>query len=281
MKKIRSILYVPGANTRALARASSTGADGWIFDLEDAVAPDMKGQARLLVAERLAKQEGSSFVVRINGLDTPWAGEDLAMVNMARPAAVLVPKLESAGDLAKVKALLGEGIAIWGMLETPRGILAVETIAEALAERAPMGSEPSCLVMGLNDLSQSTQARQTPGRAPMLAWMSRCILAARAHGVGIIDGVFNDLRDPQGLRAECLQARDLGFDGKTLIHPDQVEVANTAFLPSEQETAHARAIVEAFEAPGSGQVGAIAVNGQMVERLHLLQAQRVLALSVA
>ncbi|VCU69241.1 (3S)-malyl-CoA thioesterase [Pigmentiphaga humi] len=283
MELFRSILYVPGAKPRALARASQAGADALVLDLEDAVAPAAKTEARRGVAGML---QGGGFagrraIVRINGLDTPWGRDDLEMVRQCRPEAVLVPKVESAEALERVRTGLGDAagaVPLWAMLETPLGVLHAEDIARHAADR---GMRLSCLVLGLNDLSSATCASQLPGRVPMLPWLSGTVLVARAYGLPIVDGVFNDYGDERGLRAECEQARHLGFDGKSLIHPAQVAVANAAFAPSREEIAHARAVIRAFEAPGAESLGAIGIDGRMVERLHLSQARRVLALSAA
>ncbi len=281
----RSALYMPGSNARAIEKARTLPADVVIFDLEDAVAPDVKEQAREQV--RAAVSAGGfgrrELVIRINALETSWGKADLAAAAAAAPDAILVPKVSSAETLAAVGLRLRElGAAertrVWAMIETPLAILHAEAIASAARD---VDTRLACLVMGTNDLAKDTRTRLLPGRAAMLPWMMTALAAARAHGIDILDGVYNNLSDAEGFRAECEQGRDCGFDGKTLIHPDQIAAANEIFAPSVEEVDNARAIVAAFEQPENAGKGAISLNGRMVERLHAEMARRTLALAEA
>jgi citrate lyase subunit beta/citryl-CoA lyase len=281
----RSALYMPGSNARAIEKARTLPADVVILDLEDAVAPDVKEQAREQV--RAAVSAGGfgrrELVIRINALETSWGKADLAAAAAAAPDAILVPKVSSAETLAAVGLRLRElGAAertrVWAMIETPLAILHAESIASAARD---VDTRLACLVMGTNDLAKDTRTRLLPGRAAMLPWMMTALAAARAHGIDILDGVYNNLSDAEGFRAECEQGRDCGFDGKTLIHPDQIAAANEIFAPSVEEVDNARAIVAAFEQPENAGKGAISLNGRMVERLHAEMARRTLALAEA
>jgi citrate lyase subunit beta/citryl-CoA lyase len=276
----RSLLYMPGSNARAMEKARELPADGVILDLEDAVAPDAKAKARELIIAAL-KQGGfgrREVIVRINGLDTPWWQDDLA-VAAANPDAILVPKVSGPEPLREVaKHLVGvraeARVGIWAMMETPLAMLNARDIA-AVARDA--GSRLAGFVMGTNDLAKDTRARLLPGRAPMLPWLMTCIAAARAYSIDIVDGVYNELGNAEGFAAECRQARDLGFDGKTLIHPQQIGPCNEAFSPTADEVAWARKIIGAFELPENASKGVIQVDGRMVERLHADMAQRTVA----
>jgi citrate lyase subunit beta / citryl-CoA lyase len=279
----RSALYMPGSNARAIEKAKTLAADVVIFDLEDAVAPDAKAQARDQVCA--AVQAGGyglrELVIRINALETPWGEADLAAAIAAAPDAILVPKVSSAETLAAVGLRLrklgaAERTKIWAMIETPLAILRAENIASAARD---VDTRLACFVMGTNDLAKDTRARLLPSRAAMLPWLMTALAAARAHGIDILDGVYNNLSDADGFRTECEQGRDCGFDGKTLIHPDQIAAANEIYAPSQQEIESARAIVAAFERPENAGKGAISLNGRMVERLHVEMAERVLALT--
>ncbi|MCX5579854.1 HpcH/HpaI aldolase/citrate lyase family protein [Kaistia terrae] len=279
----RSALYVPGSNVRAMAKAPTLGADVVIFDLEDAVAPSEKEAARERVVEAVAalRQAGtqSEIVVRANGLDTPWIDADLAAIGAALPDALLLPKISRAEDLSRVRTMIGGDVALplWAMIETPRAVLDPLDIAEAKDERLPL----TVLVLGLNDLARETGALQVPGRAPMLPWMMAALAAARVAGIEILDGVFNDIADGEGFSAECLQARQCGFDGKTVIHPAQIAGANAAFAPDADELAWASRIAAVFDAPENAGKGVVRVEGRMVERLHADMAKRLLALAEA
>ncbi len=273
----RSVLYMPGANARALAKIATIPADAFILDLEDAVAPDAKDLARDQAAAAAASSaSGNEIAIRVNGLDTPWGPDDIVAVAGAAPSAVVVPKVSGPGDLVRVADALDaagapEQIALWPMIETPAGVLGAAAIAAF--ERVAV------LVMGTNDLALELRAPLRPGRAALVPHLAAAVLAARAAGRGIVDGVFNDLGDPEGFRAECQQGHDLGFDGKTLIHPSQVEPANEVWSPTEDELAHARRVIAAFEEAAAEGRGVITVDGRMIENLHVESARRTLALA--
>jgi citrate lyase subunit beta / citryl-CoA lyase len=281
----RSVLYMPGSNARALEKAREIAADSLILDLEDAVSPDMKAQARTQVCDavRLGGYGRRELVIRVNAPGTPWYDYDMDAAMAARPDAILIPKVSDADTLTAIGRRLTvaqavPSIRIWSMIETPQAILSIASIAAAARAHS---TRLSCFVLGLNDLAKETRARFVPGRAPMLPWMAMALAAARANGLDIIDGVYNDLQDETGFANECAQARDMGFDGKTLIHPSQVAGANTAFSPSEKDIAEARAVVAAFSLPENAGKGAIQLNGRMVELLHVEMAARVVALAEA
>ncbi|HUF33879.1 MAG TPA: CoA ester lyase [Acidimicrobiales bacterium] len=275
----RSVLYMPGANERALEKAKAIPADALILDLEDAVAPDAKPEARDRVCAVASSGDYGlrEVVIRVNGLATQWGADDLRAASQAGPAAILVPKIDSAADIAEVERQLEAGGApdttrIWAMLETPAGILGATEIASS-SERLTV------LVMGTNDIAKELHAEQVPGRAPMQYALQHCLLAARLAGKVILDGVYNDIKDPDGFEAECVQGRQMGFDGKTLIHPSQVEPCNQVFAPSDDEVAQAREVIEAFEAAEAEGKGVVTVNGRMIENLHVENARRALAIS--
>lgn len=281
----RSVLYMPGANARALEKARSLPADGIIIDLEDAVAPEAKAAARTQVTAALTQggYGAREIVIRVNAPDTPWFEDDLTAAAQAKPDAVLIPKVSVPDTLNSVGHRLrrlgaAETIRVWAMIETPLAILRCEEIARAARD---VDTRLSCFVMGTNDLAKETRARQVPGRAPMLAWLATAIAAARAHDLDILDGVYNGLQDEVGLRAECEQGRDLGFDGKTLIHPNQVGPANKIFAPAPSEVDESRAIIAAFDRPENRGKGVISLDGRMVERMHADIAARVVALADA
>jgi citrate lyase beta subunit len=277
----RSVLYMPGANTRALEKARTLPADALIFDLEDAVAPEAKEAARtnvVLAAESRAygKRE---IAIRCNGLGTPWGEADIEAIAKSGADAILVPKVESATQVTHVVSLLDTAgapttMAVWAMMETPKGILRAEEIA---------GSHPrlGLFVMGTNDLVKDMRARHTPMRLPMITALGIGMLAARAHGLAILDGVYNDIQDTAGFRAVCQQGLEMGFDGKTLIHPSQVEPCNEIFAPSAAELEMAGKIVAAFKAAQAEGKGVVTVDGRMIENLHVEQAERALALASA
>ena len=280
----RSMLYMPGSNARALEKARELPADGVILDLEDAVAPDIKAQARELVVQALQKGGfgGREVLVRINGLDTAWWRDDLA-VAAAGPDALLLPKVSTPGQLCELaRHFVGVGaearIRVWAMMETPPAMLDARAIAAAALDPA---TRLAGFVMGTNDLAKETRARIVPGRAPMLPWLMACVAAARAYGLAILDGVYNELGDLEGFAAECRQARDLGFDGKTLIHPQQIAPCNAAFSPAPEEVAWARKIIAAFDLPENAGKGVIQIEGRMVERLHAEMARQVMAIAEA
>ena len=271
---LRSALYVPAANARAMEKAAGLPADAVIFDLEDAVAPDAKAGARDALADALAaRSHGARLrIVRINGEGTPWHEDDLAAAARMAPDAVLLPKAGAGADIAALAGRIGGGPALWAMIETPAGVLAADGIARAIAEAGGGG-----LVMGTNDLAKELGARAVPGRAPMLAALGMAVLAARAHGLACLDGVCNALRDEGALRAECEQGRDMGFDGKTLIHPAQIAVTNEVFAPAPEEVDRARAEIEAFEGAQAEGKGVAVLDGRLIEALHVETARATLA----
>ena len=281
LKPRRSALYMPGSNARALDKARSIPADTLILDLEDAVAPDAKEIARRQVAEAV---DGRVFghrevVVRINGLATPWGRDDLKALAAVRPDAVLVPKVDSAEEARALGVALDEAgaapeVALWIMFETPRAVLNAATIGGA-------GGRLACIVAGTNDLVKEFGGLHTPGREGLLPYLALLLAAARANGLAALDGVYNDIQNAEGFAAACAQGRALGFDGKTLIHPSQVDPCNAAFAPSETEVADARKIIAAFDQPENRAKGAISLDGRMVERLHAEIAARVVAMSEA
>jgi citrate lyase subunit beta / citryl-CoA lyase len=281
----RSALYMPGSNARALEKAKTLAADVLILDLEDSVAPEAKPAARRQVVEtvRAGGFGHREILIRINALETPWGAEDLAAALSAHPDAVLVPKVSVPNDLQMLAKQLetlaaADPIGIWIMMETPRGILhAGEIAATAKDPRTRLTG----LVMGTNDLAKDTRARIVPGRAPMGSWLMTCVAAARGYGLDILDGVYNDIGDAEGFERECLEARDLGFDGKTLIHPSQIEPCNRVFSPTAAELDDARKIIAAFDLPENHGKGVIKVDGRMVERLHAEMARRVVAIADA
>ena len=278
----RSALYMPGANARALDKARTLDADCLLLDLEDAVAPDAKQEARAQVCAAL-EQGGygaRELVVRVNALDTPWGADDLAALAAlpaaARPQAVLAPKVSTADQIDTLAAALPEGCALWIMVETPQAIFNVQ----ALAARA--GDTPlAAFVMGTNDLAKEMQAALVKGRAPMMTSLTLALLAARQYGLTVLDGVFNDIADEAGFAEECRQGADMGFDGKTLIHPSQLAPCNEIYGPSEDEVAQARDVVAAFADPDNAGKGVLKVNGKMTELLHRDMAARTLAIAEA
>lgn len=277
----RSALYLPASNARAIEKAKSLPCDVVILDLEDAVAPEAKLEAReaAAAAVRAGGFGRRELVIRVNGLDSEWGEQDLVVAANAGPDAILVPKVDGPEDLQRYRkgmAAAPEATRLWAMIETPRAVFNVYDIAEQAA-----AARLDCLVMGVNDLAKATGARPTPGREPFLAALSLSVLAARAHGLGVLDGVHNGIEDQAALEAECRQGANFGFDGKTLIHPAQIAACNRAFSPSDAEVAHARAVIEAFGQPENHGKGAIRVAGQMTERLHLAQAERLVALAEA
>ncbi len=271
----RSVLYMPSSNARALEKAQSLPCDALILDLEDAVAPDDKPAAREAACAAAASGEygAREVTIRVNGADTEWHSDDLAAACAAGPDAIVVPKVNSADAVLElIDAMAGHGAPdhtkLWAMVETPYAMLHAEEIAAA-SERLTV------LVMGTNDLVKELYAEHVPGRQPVLAGLGLALLAARATGKVILDGVYNDVKDEDGFLAECRQGREMGFDGKTLIHPGQVAGANEAFAPSEQAVEDARGILEAWEARSSG---VVTFNGRMIENLHVESAQRTLSI---
>jgi citrate lyase subunit beta/citryl-CoA lyase len=269
----RSVLYMPGANARALEKARTIPCDGLILDLEDSVAPDDKAAAREAVCAAATSGEygARELTIRVNSIGTEWHDDDLRAASAAGPDAIVVPKVGSADEVRSLVAAMEAAGApahtmLWAMVETPVAILDALSIAQA-------SDRLGAFVIGTNDLVKELFAEHVPGRAPILPSLHTALLAGRAAGIAVIDGVYNDVRDTDGFLAECRQGREMGFDGKTLIHPGQVEGANEAFAPSEQAVADARAIVEAWDNRTSG---VVTVNGRMVENLHVESAQRTL-----
>ena len=272
---LRSVLYMPSSNARALDKARTIPADAFIFDLEDAVAPDAKELARDQACDVVRSRAYGDRVltIRCNGLDTPWGEADLRAAGAARPDAVVVPKVSGVEHLRRVTALLPEGTALWAMVETPTAVFDVRAIAAF--------PQVSALVIGTNDLAKELQAALVPGRGPLLPHLATALLAAREAGTAVLDGVYNDVRDLAGFEAECVQGAEMGFDGKTLVHPSQVEVANRVWAPSTDEVERARAVVAAFEAAEREGRGVVVVDGRMVEALHRDNALRTLSLAEA
>jgi citrate lyase subunit beta/citryl-CoA lyase len=281
----RSLLYMPGTNARALEKAKTLPCDGIILDLEDAVAPDAKVMARGQVAATVSAGGfgAREVIVRINGLDTGWWLDDLAAMAKAHPDGLLLPKVSKADDLEQVASRLidiaaDHKIRLWAMIETP---LAIINAAEIAAAARDVETRLAGFVMGTNDLAKETRAPLLPGRAAMVPWLAHGVLAARAFGIDILDGVYNALGDEDGFRRECRQARELGFDGKTLIHPNQIAPCNNAFSPSEAEITDARTIIAAFDLPENRNKGVVQIGGRMVERMHADIARRTLAIADA
>src|SRR3954468_668559 len=281
----RSVLYMPGSNARALEKARTVAADGVILDLEDAVAPDAKTAARdqVVAAVKAGGFGAREVFIRTNGFDTPWFADDLTAAMAAAPDAILIPKVSDPDQLERIGArLLGahadQRVRIWAMIETPTAISNVRAIAAAAKDsETRLGG----FVLGLNDLSKETRARQVPGRAPMLSWIATCVLAAREYGIDILDGVYNDISDTGGFNDECVQAREFGLDGKTLIHPNQIEPCNAVFSPSPEEVRQARRMIAAFDVPENRDKGVVQIDGRMVERMHAETARRTVAIAEA
>ena len=281
----RSLLFMPGSNARALDKARNLPADGIILDLEDSVAPDAKTLARDQIAQAIAARGFGrrEILIRVNSLDTPWWIDDVAMAGQAKPDGILVPKVSSVEDLEAIADRLEQvgadaSIRVWTMIETARAVLHADRLAAASRDSR---TRLAGFVFGPNDLSRETRIRMKPGRAAMLPLITQCILATRAHGLEILDGPYSDFSNFDGFGQECTQARDLGFDGKTLIHPGQIDACNAIFTPPAEDVAYARKIIAAFERPENASRGAIQLDGQMVERLHADIARRTIAIADA
>lgn len=277
----RSALYMPASNVKAVEKARTLDADVIILDLEDAVAPEMKPAAReaAVAAVKAGGFGPREVVIRVNGLDTPWGADDLAAAAEAGPDAVLVPKVNDAADVRLYDQHLGAAppsTRLWTMIETAKAAFHLWEIAEARH-----GTRLSTWVMGVNDFAKEMRARQTPDRAPFLPLLTLSVAAARAHGLMILDGVHNDIEDLAALEAVCVQGVDFGFDGKTLIHPKHLDICNRVFSPSPQDVAWSHAVIAAFNAPENAGKGALRVDGKMAERLHLTQAERLVAVAEA
>ena len=281
----RSVLYMPGSNARALEKAKTLPVDGIILDLEDSVAPDAKEAARQQVCDAV-KAGGfghREVMISVNGIDTSWHADDLAAAAHAAPDAIVVPKVSSSDALELIgRRLLDMGTShktrVCAMIETPLAIFNILTIAAAARDSE---TRLAGFIMGTNDLAKDTRARLVPGRAPMLPWLSTCVAAARIHGIDILDGVYNDIGNTHGFAEECRQGVELGFDGKTLIHPTQIEPCNAAFSPSPEEVAWARRMIAAFDLPENKAKGVVSIDGRMVERLHADMARRTVAIAEA
>jgi citrate lyase subunit beta/citryl-CoA lyase len=281
----RSLLFMPGSNARALEKARNLAADGLILDLEDSVAPDAKAAARDQIAMAIAaKGFGKREIwIRTNSLDTPWWKDDIAMAGKAKPDGILVPKISTVDDLAAIGSLLAElgadpSIKVWAMIETARAVLDADKLAACA--RDPK-TRLAGFVFGPNDISRETRIKMLPGRTAMIPMITHCILAAHAHGLEMFDGPYSDFSNTEGFSEECRQGRDLGFDGKTLIHPSQIEACNAVFTPPAEEVVEARRIVAAFALPENAARGAIQLDGRMVERLHADMAKRTIAIADA
>ena len=279
-RRRRSVLYMPAANARALEKARSIDADALIFDLEDAVAPDAKETARegACAAASSGEYGYRELTIRCNGLDTPWGRDDIAAAGAVAPSAVVIPKVSGAADLAAVAGLLEaagapESTRIWAMIETPAGIANAREIASF--------DRTDAVVMGTNDMAKELRATITPDRAALVPHLATCLVAAREAGVSALDGVYNDIRDADGFAAVCRQGANLGFDGKTLIHPSQVEPCNEAFSPSLDELDFHRRVMEALEVAVAEGRGVVTVDGKMVQNLHVDEARRAIALADA
>ena len=281
----RSVLYMPGSNARAIEKARTLPADAIILDLEDSVAPDAKTAAREQVMQAVTAGGfgAREVIVRVNGLDTPWHVDDVTAAAKAAPDAILVPKISTPQQLDAIGQRLfdlrtDQRTRVWAMIETP---IAIFNILALAAEAHDSETRLAAFVMGTNDLAKETRARIVPGRAPMIPWLMTCVAAARIYGIDILDGVYNDLGDAEGFAQECAQAHDMGFDGKTLIHPNQVEPCNTAFSPGADEIAQAKKIIAAFDLPENKNKGVVQMDGRMVERLHADMARRTAAIAQA
>jgi citrate lyase subunit beta / citryl-CoA lyase len=279
----RSCLYMPGANAKALEKAKTLAADVLILDLEDSVAPEAKEAAReqVCAAVKAGGYGKREVIVRVNALATLWGRDDIVAAGRAGPNGVLAPKVESgeqvrALDIEMTKAGFTADAALWAMIETPRAILNLADIAAAAR-----GSRLAVFVMGLNDLAKETRMRASSGRAAFFSAMSQTVTAARMEGLTAIDGVYNDIADTSGFETECRQGLEFGFDGKTLIHPGQIDACNNVFAPTTEEVARARAVIEAFALPENAGKGVIKVEGRMTELLHLEEAKRVVTVSEA
>jgi citrate lyase subunit beta/citryl-CoA lyase len=279
----RSALYMPGANARALEKAKTLPCDAVILDLEDAVAPDAKAAARDQVMAAVAARGfgAREVIVRINGPDTAWWMDDLAAVAQAGPDGVLVPKVSKPADLQAVTARLnniaaGHRIWLWAMIETP---LAIINAADIAAVARDGETRLTGFAMGTNDLAKETHARLMDGRGPMLPWLSTAVLAAHAYGIDVLDGVYNNIQDEDGFRRECVQGHDMGFDGKTLVHPNQIALCNATFSPTAEEIDQARRIIAVFELPENQAKGVVQLDGRMVERMHADIARRTVAIA--
>ena len=277
----RSVLYVPATNDKALAKIATLACDAVVIDLEDAVAPQDKAAAREKLGAIFANRPGKrcEMIIRVNALASEWGSDDLAAAAACEPDGILLPKVDTARDIIEAGDVLDdafapESVRLWAMIETPKALLNIGAIAELGRDPA---SQLACFVAGTNDLAKETGVLALPDRRYMVPWLMQILLAARAGGLDVVDGVFNDFRDADGLARECAEAVAMGFDGKSVIHPAQIEAVNKSFSPSEVALTEARAIRDAFARPENAGKGVIGLDGRMVERLHLAQAERLLA----
>lgn len=284
----RSVLYVPASNARAMAKAANLPCDTVIFDLEDAIAPAQKTAARAALASWFTDTRPSAgeFVVRINDLSSEWGSDDLRSASTWCPDALLLPKVNGPEDIARAARALDRRseaapIRLWAMIETPQAIAGATAIAGAANQPGNGLGRLDCLVAGTNDLAKDTGVALTTGREHLSVWLMQIVLAARIGGLDALDGVYNDFGDEPGFERECAQARAMGFDGKTLIHPGQIAIANRCFGIAEEQVTAARAVIAAFAKPENADRGAVQIEGRMVERLHLQQAERLLARAAA
>jgi citrate lyase subunit beta / citryl-CoA lyase len=280
MKPLRSVLYMPAANERALEKAKSIAADAIIFDLEDAVAPDAKEAARAnaVAAVRSGEYGGRTLTIRGNGLETVWGRADLTAIAKSGASAVVVPKVMSAAHVDDIAAVLDAAgapasLGIWAMIETPTAILNVRSIA--------LHPRVTGFVIGTNDLAKELRAKLVPGRAPLMPHLAVALLAGRDAGITVLDGVFNDVKDAESFHAECVQGAEMGFDGKTLIHPSQVDPCNEVWSPTAEEIDYARRVIAAFDEALAEGKGVVTVDGRMIENLHVDNARRTLAVADA
>jgi citrate lyase subunit beta / citryl-CoA lyase len=281
----RSVLYMPGSNARAIEKARTLAADGIILDLEDSVAPDAKATAREQVvnAVRAGGFGHREVFVRINAVETEWGADDLTAAAAAAPDAILVPKVSAPDQVERIGQRLLDTktdlrTRLWVMIETPLALFNIAAIAACAKDSE---TRLAGFVVGTNDLAKETRARIVPGRAPMMPWLMSCLAAARLYGIDILDGVYNDIGNSDGFARECAEARDMGFDGKTLIHPNQVGPCNAAFSPSADEVAQAKTMIAAFDLPENRHKGVVSLDGRMVERLHAEMARRTVAIAEA
>ena len=278
----RSVLYVPGTNDRALEKAKKLNVDVLIFDLEDSIAPQSKEVARNKVFEVVSNRDNGSseLIIRVNSLNSPWGQDDMKSAVAAKPDGILVPKISLPSDFTLIESCLksqtlNPNLSIWIMMETPHSILNADTIASCVNETNKLAG----FVMGTNDLVKETGVSADKGRYALLPWLMHCIAVAKANNLAIIDGVFNDFSDADGFRSECIQGMEIGMDGKTLIHPNQIEVCNDEFSPDVETVAWSRKIVEAYNQPQNADQGVIQIEGKMVERLHLEIAERIITIA--
>ena len=281
----RSVLYMPGSNARAIEKARTLDVDGVILDLEDSVAPDVKASARSQLAAEVKKGGfgAREVFIRVNGIGTPWHTEDLDAAAHAAPDGIVVPKVETVEQLDQIGQCLMDmktdhKTRVWAMIETP---LAINNIWALAYEARDSETRLAGFIMGTNDIAKETRARQVPGRGPMLSWLAACVLAAHGHGIDVLDGVYNDIGNADGFAQECAQGRDMGFDGKTLIHPNQIGPCNASFSPSTDEVVLAKKMIAAFDLPENKGKGVVQIDGKMVELLHAEMARRTVAIAEA